>query len=79
LSERDGLPTLRPSIGSWQLPCRSHYLITGGKIEWAGQWSEAQIAAGRLAEEKRRKAYYESLEGGFWRKLWRWLRGILGL
>lgn len=28
-------PTLRPSIGSWQIPCRSHYWITRGSIVWA--------------------------------------------
>ena len=26
--------TFRPSIGNWQFPCRSHYYITGNKIEW---------------------------------------------
>ena len=26
LSERDGSATLHPSIGNWQLPCRSHLL-----------------------------------------------------
>src|SRR4051794_17196024 len=49
-SEHEGYPTLRPSIGNWQLRCRSHYFITQGRIQWAGQWSDAQVAAGRLAE-----------------------------
>ncbi len=40
-TEENGLPTLHPSIGNWQLRCRSHYLITAGKVRWAGQWSEA--------------------------------------
>ena len=26
--------TLRPSIGNWGLPCKSHYYITNNKIEW---------------------------------------------
>lgn len=79
-SERAGRPTLRPSIGSWQLPCRSHYLITGGRIEWAPQWSEAQIQAGRAAEQRRREAYYSELDRrrGFWARLWRILRRLLG-
>ncbi|MBZ9812161.1 hypothetical protein LB552_00350 [Mesorhizobium sp. CA7] len=36
----NGGPTVVPSIGNWQLPRRSHSVITGGKVLWAGQWSE---------------------------------------
>jgi len=57
-SEKNGKPTLYPSIGNWQLPCRSHYWITKGKIEWSYQWTDEQIATGRVAEEERRKHYY---------------------
>lgn len=31
----DGLPTLAPSIGSYQIPCRSHYFIRRGRVVWA--------------------------------------------
>ena len=27
-------PTLRPSIGNFQFPCKSHYCVTQGKIVW---------------------------------------------
>lgn len=79
-SERNSLPTLRPSIGNWQLPCRSHYFITDGKIEWAPQWSDAQIAAGRRSEEQRRQAHYapRASEPGFWAWLWEQTRKIFG-
>jgi hypothetical protein len=46
-TERNGRPTLHPSIGNWQLPCRSHYVIAEGQIRWGDQWSEAQVFAGR--------------------------------
>lgn len=74
--ERDGCPTLRPSIGSWQLPCRSHYVITDGRIHWAPQWSDAEVTAGRRAEVQRRQAYYASIdrEHRFWLRLWRTVR-----
>jgi hypothetical protein len=70
--ERDGRPTLSPSIGNWQLLCRSHYLIIDGRIRWSHQWSDAQIAAGRCAEQQRRRAYYASKDGerSFWVRLW---------
>ena len=28
--------SVHPSVGSWSLPCRSHYVIKRGKIRWAG-------------------------------------------
>ena len=77
-SEVNGRPTLRPSIGNWQLPCRSHYVISDGHIQWEGQWSESQVLAGRHAEERRRQAHYATLDGkrSFWHRIWTWLRRI---
>jgi hypothetical protein len=28
------LVSLSPSIGNWQMPCRSHYFIRNNKVEW---------------------------------------------
>lgn len=36
--------TLRPSIGNWDYPCRSHYWITNNRVEWAGPMSKKRIA-----------------------------------
>jgi hypothetical protein len=79
-SEPNERPTLYPSIGNWQMPCRSHYFITDGQIQWAGQWSDAQIAAGRSAEAQRRQAYYQSRDPqrGFWHWLWNLVRRLFG-
>jgi hypothetical protein len=52
-----------PSIGNWQLPCRSHYVICDSQIVWAGNWTEAQVLSGRRAEEKRRHEYYAARTG----------------
>ena len=41
--------TLWPSIGNWAYPCRSHYWIDEGVVEWAGNWTDRQIALGRRA------------------------------
>jgi len=54
--------TLFPSIGNWQLPCKSHYWITDGIIEWSYQWSNEQIIEGRQFEEEKRKSYYDKLK-----------------
>lgn len=32
--EKDGKVSLSPSIGNWQMPCKSHYFIKENKIEW---------------------------------------------
>ena len=34
LTERLSGVTIRPSVGSFNLPCKSHYYITDNKIEW---------------------------------------------
>jgi Family of unknown function (DUF6527) len=74
-------PSLWPSIGNWQQACQSHYIIRDGKIVWCGKWTPEQIAAGRLYEEERRKAYYDALyaDRGVLSRIWRWLKNLLGL
>ena len=34
IDTKDGKPTLSPSIGSFNLPCNSHYFIKQGKVIW---------------------------------------------
>lgn len=34
MTKNDGKITLRPSVGNFELPCKSHYYITENKIEW---------------------------------------------
>lgn len=80
LTERNGRPTLHPSVGNWQLPCRSHYVIAEGLIHWGNQWSDAQVAAGRRAEEQRRQVYYASrATPNLWHRFWSWVRKLLGI
>jgi hypothetical protein len=72
--------TLRPSVGNWQQPCRSHYLIADGEIVWAPAWSEEEVATGRRYEERRREAHYAALNrnrGGSARRFWRWVKAFL--
>ncbi len=32
--------SLKPSIGNWSFPCRSHYWILESKVSWAAPWEE---------------------------------------
>lgn len=52
--------SLSPSVGNWNLPCRSHYIIKNGKIFEAEAWSDKQIAYGQLRDKRAREAYYDS-------------------
>jgi hypothetical protein len=76
-TDTTGGPTLSPSIGNWQQACQSHYLIKGGKVRWAGKWTERQIRVGRRQEHKRRQAYYDALyPPGILQRLSRWLKSL---
>ena len=74
VTETPGGPTLSKSVGNWQKPCRSHYLIIGGEVRWAGDWIEAEVAAGRKDEQMRRERFYAARRRRF--SLWRWLKGL---
>ncbi len=50
--------SLSPSIGSWSLPCKSHYWIKNNKAKWAEQWTEEEIEYGRTQDRLKKKKYY---------------------
>ncbi len=74
-SEKDGQPTLWPSIGSWQLPCQSHYWIRNGEVHWARRWTTDEIAAGRENDARRLRQFYGGSTGVCRAKGQRWGRG----
>ncbi|SCX49422.1 hypothetical protein SAMN05720354_108123 [Nitrosospira sp. Nsp1] len=43
--------SLWPSVGNWNLPCRSHYVIKNNRVAGAEFWDKARIEA----EQKRNK------------------------
>lgn len=53
--------SLHPSIGNWQLKCRSHYVIDRGRVIEAGPWTRKQVAA-EQARDKRAKADHYALD-----------------
>ena len=67
-------PTLYPSIGNWQKPCRSHYYIRGGRVLWQGDWTDEEVLEGRRAEEMRRDAYFRPHRGECWAQFKNWLK-----
>lgn len=52
--------TLHPSVGSWTLSCRSHYVIRRSRVIEAPPWSDAEIAAERRRDRRAKAAHYGS-------------------
>ena len=50
--------SLNPSIGNWTLDCRSHYVIKRGRVIEAGPWTDEQVAAERLRDQRAKARYY---------------------
>lgn len=56
--------SLTPSIGAWGLPCRSHYWIEAGTVQWASPWTEERIHRGRDRDDQARRRYLAQRAGG---------------
>ena len=52
--------SLDPSIGNWSFDCKSHYWIRCSRVQWAPQWSQKQIEAGRAHERLAKERYFDN-------------------
>ena len=71
--------SLYPSIGNWNLECRSHYWIKNSKVEWAGSWSDEQIKAGRHQDFINKQKYYDERRAAnlsIWAKISNWWKNL---
>lgn len=50
--------SLRPSVGNWNLACRSHYVIERGRVIEAAPWTEQQIATERRRDKAAKTHHY---------------------
>jgi hypothetical protein len=50
--------SLHPSIGNWSYPCRSHYILRGNRVIWAGPMSDTDVRAVRDADVRDKRRYY---------------------
>lgn len=51
--------SLWPSVGNWNQPCRSHYVIRNGEIIEARPWSDDQVEAERQRDRRAKQSYFE--------------------
>ncbi len=48
--------SLWPSVGNWDYPCRSHYIIRGNRVIDAEDWNEDRVKKERKKQLLNRKA-----------------------
>lgn len=51
--------SLDPSIGNWSYPCRSHYILRGNQVIWAGPMSAGEIRAAREDDLHDKQLYHQ--------------------
>lgn len=78
LTNNHGRVSLHPSIGRWQLPCKSHYWIRDNKVVWSRPFSEEEMAAVLEQDTRDLHEYYEGRTKPkrarrSVARLWRWL------
>ena len=55
--------SLDPSIGSWALPCQSHYWIRRDRVIWARRWSRREIEEARADGRQEKRDHFEGEDG----------------
>lgn len=71
-----GFATIVPSIGVWDSPCRSHFFVTRGEVDWSNSWSEERIKSSMRAQRER---HIVPAKLPWWRRLISGLVRFLGL
>lgn len=77
--KREGkLITIRPSIGNWNYPCQSHYLITRNKVDWAGRMTKLQIQRVQERDQRDKERYISQINARKATTSATWLSNLLG-
>lgn len=61
LTNNSGKVSLWPSVGNWNLPCRSHYIIRDNRVLEAGTWNDTKIKAEQRRDKAAKAEYYAKL------------------
>lgn len=80
LTEASGGVSLWPSIGNWDHPCQSHYVIENNRVLPAPHMSRAEIQRGRDYDEVLKAAYFAAkpqTKLPWWRAAWEWIVSAL--
>jgi hypothetical protein len=64
----DGAVSVRPSIGNWTLPCRSHYVIDRGAVRWERCFTRHEARSNRESDHALLDEIQASRQG-WWQRL----------
>jgi len=56
--------SISPSVGNWEYPCRSHYVIRKNRVRWASAWTDEQVRAGRERDQRDLDIYFQQKSAG---------------
>lgn len=51
--------SLVPSIGNWNIPCRSHYFIHYNNVEHARAWQEKEMVTAQIEPARKKKRLFK--------------------
>jgi hypothetical protein len=75
-----GYATVSPSIGVWDAPCRSHFYITRGHVDWCPSWSDERIQVSMAAQRQRHlDTSPPAIERRWYLRAWDWVISFLGI
>jgi Family of unknown function (DUF6527) len=75
LTDIGGRVSLYPSIGNWNHPCQTHYVIRNGEVIAAGAMRQREISAGRASDEAEKQIYFSNPAQSWFTAILRWIRG----
>lgn len=52
--------SLTPSVGNWNFPCRSHYIIRRNRVIEAESWTDEMVQAEQRRDKSAKSGYYGS-------------------
>ncbi|MEX3968641.1 DUF6527 family protein [Paraburkholderia sp. EG286B] len=64
LSTHGNTVSLWPSVGNWNLPCRSHYVIRRNRVIEAGPWTQGRIESEIRRDKAAKASYYSQQAAG---------------
>ena len=68
----NGTGSLAPSVDNSSFPCKSHYWIRQGRVDWYGSLSPEEARHARARDSRTRKAYYKRVNSP-WHRFLSWL------
>lgn len=75
--DHDGLATVRPSIGVFDAPCLSHFIIRAGEVEMLAPFSQSQASV-VMGHQISRHLEVKNVRAPWWVRAFSKLRRALG-